>query len=109
MAVLNPIYIEPNMTARTKIIKRQKFFEYSFWYCLVKPDGVDRIFPFAKRDIIVYGVRDMSQKKLTGCLIRFARNSHVYQAPKLLLVQLGKRKRCLVYKRIYFGIFWRLK
>ena len=48
--VLNPIYMEPNMTARAKKTKRQKFWIFIL-HCLMKHDGVDRIFPFAKRNI----------------------------------------------------------
>ena len=39
MEVLNPIYMAPDMTVLTKMVKRQTF------------DGFDRMFPFKKRDI----------------------------------------------------------
>ena len=48
--VLNPIYMSPNMTALTKMTKRLKFWIFIL-HCLVKRDGVDRMFPFAKQDI----------------------------------------------------------
>ena len=48
--VLNPVYLTPNMTALTKVTKRQKLWIFIL-YSLMKRDGVDRIFPFAKRDI----------------------------------------------------------
>ena len=56
MAVLNPIYMAPNMTALTKMTKRQKFWIFIF-HCLMKHDAVDRMFPFAKRDISEWGLR----------------------------------------------------
>ena len=48
--VLNPIFMTPNMTALTKMTKRQIFWIFIL-HCLMKLDGVDRMFPFAKRDI----------------------------------------------------------
>ena len=84
MEVLNPIYMVPNMTALTKMTKRQKFSIFLL-HCLLKRDGVDRMFPFGfhlENKTLVNGVRDMSRKKLTGGVIRFVGNSHVYQAPK---------------------------
>ena len=48
--VLNPINIAPNMTALTNMTKRQKFWTFIL-HCLMKSDGVHRMFPFAKRDI----------------------------------------------------------
>ena len=56
MQVLNPIYLTPNMTALTKMTKRQKIWIFIF-HGLMKHDGVDRIFPFAKRDISEWGSR----------------------------------------------------
>ena len=56
MEVLNPIYLTPNMTALTKMTKRQKIWIFIF-HSLMKHDGVDRIFPFAKRDISEWGSR----------------------------------------------------
>ena len=50
MEVLKPIYMAPNMTALTKMTKRQKFWIFIL-HCLMKFDGIDRMFPFAKRDI----------------------------------------------------------
>ena len=50
MEVLNPIYMAPNMTALTKMTKRQKFWIFIL-HCLIKRDSVNRMFPFAKRDI----------------------------------------------------------
>ena len=47
---MNPIYMAPNMTALTKMTKGQKFWMIIL-HCLMKCDGVDRIFPFSKRDI----------------------------------------------------------
>ena len=84
MEVLNPIYMVPNMTALTKMTKRQKFSIFLL-HCLLKRDGVDRMFPFGfhlENKTLVNGVRDMSRKKLTGGVIRFVGNSYVYQAPK---------------------------
>ena len=50
MEALNPTYMAPNMTALTKMTKRLKFWIFIL-HCLVKRDGVDRMFPFAKQDI----------------------------------------------------------
>ena len=50
MEVLKPIYMAPNMTALTKMTKRQKFWIFIL-HCLKKRDGIDSMFPFAKRDI----------------------------------------------------------
>ena len=59
MEVLNPICMvpnmttlcmEPNMTTFTKMTKRQKKLIFIF-RCLMKRGGVDRMFPFPKRDI----------------------------------------------------------
>ena len=47
---LEPIYMAPNMTVLTKMAKRQKFWIFIL-HCLMKRDGVDRMFPFIKRDI----------------------------------------------------------
>ena len=47
MEVLNPIRMAPNMTALTKTTKRKKFWIFIL-HCLMKRDGVVRIFPFAK-------------------------------------------------------------
>ena len=60
MEVLKPIYMAPNMTALTKMTKRQKFWIFNL-HCIIKRDGVDRMFPFAKRDISIW-VQNMSQK-----------------------------------------------
>ena len=54
MEVLNPIYMAPNITALTKMTKRQKFCRFIL-HCLMKRDGVDRMFQFAKRDISEWG------------------------------------------------------
>ena len=56
MEVLNPIYMATNMTALTKMTKRQKFWIFIL-DCLMKRDGVDKMFPFAKRDISEWGSR----------------------------------------------------
>ena len=50
MEVLKPIYKAPKMTPLTNITKRQRFWIFIL-YCLMKRDSIDRIFPFAKRDI----------------------------------------------------------
>ena len=50
MEVLNPIYMAPNLTELTKMTKRQKFWIF-ISHCLMKRNGVDRMFPFKKRDI----------------------------------------------------------
>ena len=52
MEVLNPIYL----TALTKMTKRQKLCIFIL-YSLMKRDGVDRMFPFAKRNISEWGSR----------------------------------------------------
>ena len=49
MEVFNLIYIAPNMTALTKIIKRQKLWIFIL-HCLMERDGVNGMCPFAKRD-----------------------------------------------------------
>ena len=54
MEVLNPIYMTSNMTALTKITKRKKFWMFIL-NCLMTHNGIDRMFPFAKRDIIEWG------------------------------------------------------
>ena len=54
MKVLNPAYMAPNMTALTKMTKRQRFGIFIL-HCLTKRDGIDRMFPFAKRDISEWG------------------------------------------------------
>ena len=56
MEVLNLIYMAPSMTALTKITKRQKSW-IIILHCLMKRVGVDRTFPFAKRDISEWGSR----------------------------------------------------
>ena len=56
MEVLNPIYLTPNMTALTKMTKRQKLWIFILG-SLMKRGGVDRMFPFAKRDISAWGSR----------------------------------------------------
>ena len=50
MEVLNPVYMAPNMTAPTKMTVRRKFCIFIL-HCLMKRDVIDRMFPFAKRDI----------------------------------------------------------
>ena len=48
MKVLNQIYMTPNMTALTKIT----IFNIHFaLFCLMKRDGVNRMFQLAKQDI----------------------------------------------------------
>ena len=42
MEVLNPIYMAPNMTVLTKTTILNIHF-----HCVMKRDGVDRMFPFA--------------------------------------------------------------
>ena len=44
----------PNMTALTKMTKGQRFGIFIL-HCLMKRDGVDRMFPFSKRDISEWG------------------------------------------------------
>ena len=73
MEVLNPIYMAPNMTALTKMTILN--IHFAFFY-LMKHDGVNRMFPFAKRDS--EWVQGMSQKIINcGVLIRFLSNPHV--------------------------------
>ena len=50
MKVLKPIYMAPNMAALTITTKRQKFRIFIL-HCLMKRDGIDRMFSFAKQDI----------------------------------------------------------
>ena len=54
MQALNPIYFTPNMTALTKTTKRQKLRIFIL-HSLIKRDGVNRMFLFAKRDINEWG------------------------------------------------------
>ena len=54
--VLNPISMTPKMTALTKMTKKQKFWIFIL-HCLMKSDGADRTFPFAKRDLSEWGSR----------------------------------------------------
>ena len=54
LEVLNPINMATNMAALTKMTKRQKFWIF-IQHCLMKSDCVDRMFPFAKRDISEWG------------------------------------------------------
>ena len=56
MEVLNTIYMAPDMTALTKMKKRQKFRIF-FLHHLMKRDGVDKMFTFAKRDISEWSSR----------------------------------------------------
>ena len=56
MEVLNRIYMAPNMTPLTKMTKRQKSW-ILILHCLMKRDGVDRMFPFAKQDISEWNSR----------------------------------------------------
>ena len=46
----------PIMTALTKMVKRQKIWIFIL-HCLMKCDGVDRMFSFAKRDITERGLK----------------------------------------------------
>ena len=54
--VLNLIYLTPNIIALTKMTKRQKLWIFIL-RSPMKRDGVDRIFPFAKRDMSEWGSR----------------------------------------------------
>ena len=54
--VLNPINMAPNMTALTKITKRKKLWTFIL-HCLIKSDGAERMFPFAKPDNSEWGSR----------------------------------------------------
>ena len=56
MEALNSIYLTPNMTALTRMTKRLKLWIFIL-HSLMKRDGVDRMFPFAKRDINKWGLR----------------------------------------------------
>ena len=56
MEALNSIYLTPNMTALTRMTKRLKLWIFIL-HSLMKRDGVDRMFPFAKRDISKWGSR----------------------------------------------------
>ena len=47
--VFNPVYLTPNMTALTKMTKRQKLWIFIL-HSLMKRGGVDRMFPFAKQN-----------------------------------------------------------
>ena len=47
MEVLNPIYMAPKMTALTKMTILNIHFAL---FCQMKRDGVNRMFPLAKRD-----------------------------------------------------------
>ena len=48
MEVLNPISMAPNIKALTEMTKKNWIFLLN---CLMKCDGVYRMFPFIKRDI----------------------------------------------------------
>ena len=48
MEALNPIYMAPDMTGLTKMTILNIHFAL---FCLMKCDGVNRLFPLAKRDI----------------------------------------------------------
>ena len=76
MEVLNPIYMAPNMTALTKMTILNIHFVL---FCLMKRDGVNKMFPFAKRDISEWGSRYEPKIIYRGILIRFVGNPHVYQ------------------------------
>ena len=54
MEVLDPINMAPNMTALTKMTKRQKCWIFIL-HCLMKSGGDDGMFPFAKWDISEWG------------------------------------------------------
>ena len=56
MEVLNPLYMARNMTAPTKMTTIQKIL-ILILHCVMKRDGVDRMFPFAKRDISKWRLR----------------------------------------------------
>ena len=56
MEALNPINMAPNMAALTKMKTRQKF-RILMLHCLIKSDGDDAMFLFAKRDISEWGSR----------------------------------------------------
>ena len=48
MKILNASYMAPNRTALTKMTILNIHFAL---FCLIKRDGVNRMFPLAKRDI----------------------------------------------------------
>ena len=48
----------------------------------MKRDGVDTMFPFAKRDISEWGLRYEPKYNYRGVLITFVGNLHIYQAPE---------------------------
>ena len=55
MEVLNPIHMTLTWQAvLTKITKRQKLRIFIL-HCIMKRDGVDGMFPFAKKDISEWG------------------------------------------------------
>ena len=54
MKVLDQIYMAPNMTALTKIAILNIHFAL---VCLIKRDGVNSMFPLAKRDITKWDSR----------------------------------------------------
>ena len=57
MEVLNPIYMT----------KRQRFWIFIL-HCLMKRDGVDKMFPFAKWDISEWGSRYEPKNNKPGVL-----------------------------------------
>ena len=67
MEVLKPIYMAPNMTALTKMTKRQKLWIFIL-HCLMKRDGVDRMLSFAKRDISEWSSKYEAKKISWGVL-----------------------------------------
>ena len=59
--------------------------KWQFWifilHCLMKRDGVDRMFPFIKWDISEWD-SGYKPKIISWGLIKLVGNSHVYQAPR---------------------------
>ena len=80
MEVLNPIYMAPNLTELTKITKRQKFWIF-ISHCLMKRNGVDRMFLFKKRDISEWDSGN-EPKIINWRSYKACRQLHAYEAPK---------------------------
>ena len=70
MEVSNPIYMAPKMTPLTKIIILNIHFAL---FCLMKLDGVNRMFPFAKQDISEWGSRYEPKNNPPGVLNKVCR------------------------------------
>ena len=83
MEVLNPICITPDMTAFTK---------WQFWifilHCLMKRDGDNRMFPFAKRDISKWGSKYEPKNNSPGNLKNVCKQTPIKNPEVVVLLLL---------------------